>query len=293
MPMVQLVKRSLPILALLLLLGSACLHARGAQHLLNVLVGVTQWGSWLTPRALSATSAAGTERKAVVTDTGPRAGAGDATSSRARVLDALDPLSWPVCDGVQVLIVTESMADPSWSATTVQEASGGGPRLRRVGDSVSGKRVAFIGYNPKRQLPSVWLEGAGGACQSMLFGPPTTVAVQTQPALEQRSDTERHVDRALVESSLKNPVQLMRSVRVVPERRDGEVVGLRLFGIRPEALLGQIGLRNGDRLEAINGFSVASPEKALQAYARLRTAQRLNVRLNRGGKPLELTLNIN
>ena len=87
-------------------------------------------------------------------------------------------------------------------------------------------------------------------------------------------------------------VSLLRSVRVVPEVQDGAVVGLRLFGIRPGSLLDSIGLRSGDRLESINGFSLASPEKALEAYARLQRAERLNVRLQRKGAPVELTLNV-
>lgn len=51
-------------------------------------------------------------------------------------------------------------------------------------------------------------------------------------------------------------------------------------------------MRNGDRLESINGFEVASPEKALEAYARLRTAAQLRLRLVRAGAPVELTVNV-
>lgn len=187
---------------------------------------------------------------------------------------ASDPLSWPPCEGVQVLIVSESK-DPTWSLTTLRETGQTRGRLRRVGDDVAGKQVAFIGYNPKRQAPAVWLEGRGTSCQSMLFYEPPQIA---QPAPEAKP-----FDGAL---------SLVRSVRVVPEQKDGKTIGLRLFGIRPSSLLDSLGLKNGDRLEAINGFSVASPEKALEAYARLRTASRLNIRLSRTGKPVDLNLNI-
>ena len=36
-------------------------------------------------------------------------------------------------------------------------------------------------------------------------------------------------------------------------------------------------MENGDRLQTINGFDMTSPEKALEAYARLRTADHLTV----------------
>ena len=59
-----------------------------------------------------------------------------------------------------------------------------------------------------------------------------------------------------------------------------------------ETLLGMLGLENGDRLQAINGFEMASPEKALEAYARLRTADHLTVQVNRRGQNVNLDFNI-
>jgi len=100
------------------------------------------------------------------------------------------------------------------------------------------------------------------------------------------------VDRSVVDKILENQADLMRSARVVPEQQDGKVVGVRLFGIRPDTLLGTLGLENGDRLETINGFAMASPEKALEAYARLRTAEKLTVSVNRRGQPVTIDFNI-
>ena len=53
--------------------------------------------------------------------------------------------------------------------------------------------------------------------------------------------------------------------------------------MRPDTLLGMLGMENGDRLQTINGFDMTSPEKALEAYARLRTADHLTVPVNRKG----------
>jgi general secretion pathway protein C len=106
------------------------------------------------------------------------------------------------------------------------------------------------------------------------------------------SETEFNVDRAVVDKILENQAELMRSARIVPEQQAGKVVGIRMFGIRPDTLLGTLGFQNGDRLESINGFNMASPEKALEAYARLRTASNLNVKVNRRGKPLSIDFRI-
>ena len=96
----------------------------------------------------------------------------------------------------------------------------------------------------------------------------------------------------MIDNVLENQAQLMRSARIVPEQKDGKTVGIRLFGIRPDTLLGTLGLQNGDRLEKINGYDMASPEKALEAYARLRTAPSLSVQLTRRGAPVTLEIQI-
>jgi general secretion pathway protein C len=232
-------------------------------------------------------------------------------------LEVTDPLAAGPCDGVSVFIVTESL-DPLWSVAALQGAGEPRPRMRRVGDDVGGKKVEFIGYNPRERSPSVWLSNASTLCQAMLFrvqpppgaapAPTPTPAVETPPPttgrgpspvpadiaskIQKISDSEYHVDRSVVDKILENQADLMRSARIVPEQKDGKVLGVRLFGIRPDTLLGTLGLQNGDRLETINGFNMASPEKALEAYARLRTANNLNVKVTRRGAPLSIDYRI-
>jgi general secretion pathway protein C len=103
---------------------------------------------------------------------------------------------------------------------------------------------------------------------------------------------EFNVDRGVVDKILENQAELMRQARIVPEQENGKVVGIRLFGVRQDTLLGTLGMENGDRLEKINGFDMTSPEKALEAYARLRTADHLTISLNRKGQEQNLDYNI-
>lgn len=110
--------------------------------------------------------------------------------------------------------------------------------------------------------------------------------------IERVSATELNIDRAIVDKILESQAELMKRVRIVPEQGKGKLVGIRLFGVRAETLLGTLGLENGDRLQTINGLDMTSPEKALEAYARLRTADHLTVRVNRKGKDMNLDYNI-
>lgn len=229
-----------------------------------------------------------------------------------------DPLLVPACAGVEVLILTES-EDPLWSFAALTGPTEKAPVLRRVGDKFGTQTVAYIGYNPATGSPTVWLESST-LCQASLFGvvppPPPAATPAAAPAAEAAepapapagnaraldpdiaskirkiSETEFEVDRSAVDKILDNQAELMRSARIVPETKDGQTIGVRLFGIRPDTLLGQLGLVNGDRLETINDFNMASPEKALEAYARLRTANSLKVQVNRRGKPTTIELKI-
>jgi general secretion pathway protein C len=233
-------------------------------------------------------------------------------------LETKDPLHVPVCDGVNAFIITES-TDPLWSVAALQGNGEPRPRMRRVGDDVSGKKVEYIGYNPVENSPSVWLSSGATLCQSLLFraaqtlaAPSSTASAAPAPAeappaagrgapavppeiaskIQKISDTEFHVDHAVIDNILEHQAELMKSARIVPEQKDGKVLGIRLFGIRPDTLLGTLGIQNGDRLESINGFNMGSPEKALEAYARLRTASSLNVKVSRKGAPVSIDYKI-
>ena len=106
------------------------------------------------------------------------------------------------------------------------------------------------------------------------------------------SDTEFNVERAVVDEILENQATLMRSARIVPEKDGDKVVGIRMFGIRKGTLLDHLGFQNGDRLSSINDFEITDPQKALEAYGRLRTADHLKVSVNRKGKPMAIDFNI-
>ena len=240
----------------------------------------------------------------------------EAPETQSKEPDLSDPLGAPVCDGMQLHIVTES-TDPLWSLAAIQGPGEPKPSLRRVGDVITGKEIAYIGFNPREASPAVWMTSGSSLCQSLLFAkqPPPSAAPAAAPQpkgkpeprrrggpepvpadiaskIQKVSDTEYNVDRSVVDKILENQAELMRSARIVPEQKDGKVVGIRLFGIRNETLLGTLGFQNGDRLESINGFNMASPEKALEAYARLRTASNLNVKVNRRGKPMSIDFRI-
>jgi general secretion pathway protein C len=222
-------------------------------------------------------------------------------------IDTSDPWNAPKCDGVKVLIITAS-GDPEWSFAALSTGSDKS-QLRRRGGEFNGKKVHFVGWD------RVWFENNGALCQAPLFdrAPPPAPATPTpapttsgsaapaggkalDPAIakgiQKIGPTEYNVDRGVVDKILENQADLMRQARIVPEQENGKVVGIRMFGVRPDTLLGVLGMENGDRLQTINGFDMSSPEKALEAYARLRQADKLTISINRRGQNMNLDYNI-
>ena len=84
----------------------------------------------------------------------------------------------------------------------------------------------------------------------------------------------------------------MRTARIIPHEENGRTVGVKLYGIRRNSLLGRLGLQNGDMLRTINGYDMTSPDSALEAYSRLRGANNLSVNVVRRGNPMALEYNI-
>jgi general secretion pathway protein C len=104
--------------------------------------------------------------------------------------------------------------------------------------------------------------------------------------------TEFVVERSAVDSILEQQAMLMKSVKLHPNSRNGKVESLSVARVRPNTLLGKLGIKNGDQIKAINGYSLTSPEKALEAYSRMRTASELNLEIVRRGKPLTIRYRI-
>ena len=65
-------------------------------------------------------------------------------------------------------------------------------------------------------------------------------------------------------------------------------MGVRLFGVRPDSLPGRLGIENGDLLQSVNGIDISAPERALQAYASLRTSKEVSVVVSRHGSRMRL-----
>jgi hypothetical protein len=81
----------------------------------------------------------------------------------------------------------------------------------------------------------------------------------------------------------------MVHVRVVPYFDNGKPAGFKIFAVRKKSLWAKLGFNNGDVIQSVNGKDISSPDKALEAYQALKTADKIEVAILRRGKPLKLT----
>jgi general secretion pathway protein C len=315
-PIDQLLKKNFWIVVLPLVAIAALLNAQAVSHLVGISLGPDEKALAAAPpvaRGAATVASARSPSAEPILSRNPfdhvtgslKPPPVDDSIGAPTTVDNSDPWSAPKCDGVKVLIITAS-SDPEWSFATF-----GGDKtiMRRRGGDVNGKKVHFVGWD------RVWLENGGSLCQASLFEKVEIAAKPSTPApsgsspppsggsakavdpsiangIKRTGPNTFDIDRGVVDKILENQADLMRQARIVPEQENGKVVGIRLFGVRSDTLLGTLGMENGDRLQTINGFEMGSPEKALEAYARLRTADKLTISLNRKGQNLNLDYNI-
>jgi general secretion pathway protein C len=241
----------------------------------------------------------------------PPAAAGSASGEPAGAGPGADPYRDPPCDVARVVLIASS-DDPDWSFAAITGPDGK-TALHRRGTDFFGGKVDFIGSrrtaddrtddDPAHALwERVWLTAPNGnRCQLVLGAPPPKTGKpppgppgpgsDVMSKIRRVGEHEFEVDRSALDSLIANPAELMKT-RVVPEKEGDRVVGLKLLGIRPGGLLGNLGIENGDRLTSINGFEMNDPVKMVEAYNKLLRADHLAVSVVRNGAPVNIDFNI-
>jgi hypothetical protein len=166
-----------------------------------------------------------------------------------------------------------------------------------VGDVIPGigtiERIGFVSIDivgPEGQRGTITLFDGGHA------GAATPAAATAAPSpfadrIKKIDDTTYEVERALVRDLVSGSVGT-GGARISPITKDGQLAGLRLFGVRDGQLAGALGLRNGDVLQAINNRKIESANTLLDLYAQLPSLGVVELSGTRGGKPLTLTLRL-
>jgi general secretion pathway protein C len=205
----------------------------------------------------------------------------------------VDPNAAPVKSSLRVkLLGTLVASDKLWSVSSVQDMTNQRSTTYMVGDRIQGaevidiERERVIIFNSGRREFIDNQPGEGGAMASNTPPPlPSGPAVQPPSGngIRALGENDYEVPRAEIDRTLSNLNDVAMQARIVPAFKDGQAQGFKLFSIRPDSIYSKIGVQNGDVIKRINGFELNSPEKALEVYAKLKEASRIEIELERNG----------
>jgi general secretion pathway protein C len=148
-------------------------------------------------------------------------------------------------------------------------------------------RVVLLNNGRTEILDFTSIPAAPG--QAALVPPPSAPTTGFGATLRQTGPETYAVQRQDVENTLANLNQIALQARVVPAFTNGVCKGFKLFAMRPDSIYARLGLKNGDILQRVNGFTLDSPTQALDAYNQLRSSSRIELEVERDGHVLRKT----
>ena len=92
---------------------------------------------------------------------------------------------------------------------------------------------------------------------------------------------------------LNDPTKASRYMRMQPARRDGGLVGYRIYPGRDRELFREVGLRPGDIITSVNGVDLNDPARGLQLLGELSQATNINLTVERAGNLQSFSVSLN
>jgi hypothetical protein len=91
------------------------------------------------------------------------------------------------------------------------------------------------------------------------------------------------VTRELFTRARMNPSGISRGARFKPQTKEGRASGMQVSRLRDDSLLAHLGVKQGDVLRGINGFSLGSADGVLEAFGHLGKKSEVTLSLERDG----------
>jgi general secretion pathway protein C len=100
------------------------------------------------------------------------------------------------------------------------------------------------------------------------------------------------VDNENVSTRMSRVEAILDKAVIKPYSSDGQIQGLRLSGLEDVPLAKDLGLRNGDIIQFVNGQRLTSKQKAFQVFKKARTQPSINIELSRDGETKKLLFDL-
>jgi len=205
---------------------------------------------------------------------------------------------------LKLLAVMYAPTDPKWSMAIIRDNDdksvgpyGVGSHIRDATIDLIEETRAYLDFGGgKREYLELLDQPAAPAAAPVAAapapGPKDPLAEALDKGIKKTGPNSYEVQHSTLDALLGNMGALSKAARILPEMKDGKSAGFRLLSIKPDGPFGKIGLQNGDIISAINGLEMTSPDKALEVYTKLKTANHLSVGLERNGQKITEDYNI-
>ena len=179
--------------------------------------------------------------------------------------------------------VIESEVQGSWS---LGETIPGVGRIDRIG-GISIDVIDGAGHRAKLSL----IDTAAGPVTSAATPATAAPADPFAERIKKIDDHTYEVDRDLVRELVSGAAKPGK-MRMTPIIKDGEVAGVRVFGVTAGTPAFAIGMKNSDVINAIDGEPIKTAQQLLDLYAKLDQINNVELQGTRGGKPLAIALRL-
>jgi general secretion pathway protein C len=203
-----------------------------------------------------------------------------------------DPSDAPETRMSLVLAGTIASSDPKGGLGIIGETAATA-KVYKVGDSIVGGARLNAVYDDRvilergGKLEALLLprEYRGGAGANPAMLPPRPVANAPTGAGAEVADRVRRL-------IAQDPGSVSEIMRPQPVFTNGQQRGYRVYPGRNRQQFARLGLRPGDLVMSINGTPLDDPQRGMEIFRSISSADQVRVTVERNGKPQELVLNM-
>lgn len=117
-------------------------------------------------------------------------------------------------------------------------------------------------------------------------------SAENNKAIRQVEEHHRVTSREYVNRQLQDLPSLLRQAKAVPHKVDGNHRGFKIVNIQPGSVYEELGLKEGDVIQSVNGRDIRSPDQAMKAYKELRSDDKFRVQVQRKGQSTTLQYSV-
>ncbi len=179
------------------------------------------------------------------------------------------------------------------SALMVDEDKKDLPKAYSIGHKLYDRIVVSI------EKDRVGLQKGDGSIEYVTMNDGIVAAVAGDEAGEgmegvsQSGDNKYTVSKDLFDKNINDIESLSKMGRALLHRGpDGEYDGYRLSAIRKGTLPDQLGIKNGDIIQSVNGQPLNSMQSAMEAYNTMKSQQNFCFTVSRRGTPVEMCYDV-